>query len=411
MKITSKVGQQGWHSSVKCHSQSHNQPSGFGPRRQGAPRADNFISNILQFKFWTVPVLAGLALAACHAPSEPPPVKLAPASTSPPPQLRPPPATPLTLREGFPQRYTVAPNDTVWAISERYLADPWRWRELWARGARDPEALYPGDGLEVYYDGETPQLRRVDGELPVIKLSPQVRIEYTGRPVPLIAQETIKPFIDHSVVFSEADWKGSPYVIGSADGRNQMVMDTTIYARGADFDSNRYRVFRPIGVLRDLDTGEFLGYSMSYAAEARLEEDGDPARLLLTDSRLAVEEGDRLLPRAETEQESFDFAPRPAPPDSYGRVVQIPNQSIATGRYGSIIVSLGDLDGMTPGTVLQVFKNDEPVKDAIAGKVVIAPGERAGLVVLYRIYDYVSYGLVTESVRPISVGAQVREPL
>jgi len=330
-----------------------------------------------------------------------------------PPALPAPQIPPLRLRSDHPAQYTVQFGDTIWTIAERYLDNPWRWRELWPQAAENDEStsLYPGDIIEVVYIGEQPRLRLVEGERGAIKLSPEVRVEYIDKKIPPITREAVKSFVDNSVVLSEADWKGSPYVVASSDGRNFMQSGTVIFARGADFPHADYRVFRPEGELRNPGNNAFLGFSLTYVGDATLLEEGDPARFDLISTRQPVRAGDRLLPASENAEVTLGFDPIPAPPDSNGQILQLPDDSIAAPRYSTVIINLGDLDGMRPGSVLEVLNPGRAVEDPLTGDAVDMPGEIAGLIVLYRVFDRVSYGLVTHTERPIRVGDQVREPL
>lgn len=334
--------------------------------------------------------------------------KVSVASTSAPPLLPTPPLPPLQLKEGYPVRYTVQPGDTVWTVAELYLDNPWRWHELWRDS--ETEKLFPGEIIELDFVSDRPVLRLVEGERSTIKLSPEVRVEYINQEIPTITQDAVQAFVDNSVVSSEADWKGAPYIISSADGRNIMQTGAVVYARGAEFDQAQYGVYRPEGELRDPDSNTFLGFSLIYVGEASLDEEGDPARLVLESTRQPVRAGDRLLPSEGDDGGVFSFDPVAAPPDSFGQIIKLPNGEITAPRYATVIVNLGNLDGMRPGSVLEVIKDGGQGKDPLTGELVQLPGERAGFLVLYRVFDRVSYGLVTNAKRPIRVADRVREP-
>ena len=63
----------------------------------------------------------------------------------------------LTLNDDVPDQYVVVKGDTLWDISDMFLADPWKWQDIWYLNPQveDPHLIYPGDviGL-VMIDGE-----------------------------------------------------------------------------------------------------------------------------------------------------------------------------------------------------------------------------------------------------------------
>ena len=48
--------------------------------------------------------------------------------------------------------------------------------------------------------------------------------------------------------------------------------------------------------------------------------------------------------------------------------------------------------------------------DPVTGEPITLPGEEGGLVMVFRIYDKVSYALVMQAGRPLSVGDKLLEP-
>ena len=135
-------------------------------------------------------IIIGLWTGACsQAPTTPtteqppPPLESSPGRSQPPP-------TPVVLRSGHPEEHTVAPGDTLWSIAERFLQDPWRWQEIWRRNPQinNPDLIYPGDVIELYYENGQPRLQVSNrpGAQGIIKLSPQIRVESLSQPIPAL---------------------------------------------------------------------------------------------------------------------------------------------------------------------------------------------------------------------------------
>lgn len=61
-----------------------------------------------------------------------------------------PPATPPAPPPAQMYVHTVVRGDTLWAIAERYLDDPWRYRELAQLSRiRNPDLIYPGNKVRI----------------------------------------------------------------------------------------------------------------------------------------------------------------------------------------------------------------------------------------------------------------------
>jgi hypothetical protein len=73
-------------------------------------------------------------------------------------------------------------------------------------------------------------------------------------------------------------------------------------------------------------------------------------------------------------------------------------------------VNLGAQEGMEPGHVLAIYGKPRTVVDPISGNDVQLPGERVGLLMLYKIHDLVSYGLVMQAERAIRMNDRVTTP-
>lgn len=311
------------------------------------------------------------------------------------------------LRPDHPHSYTVQPDDSVYGISAMFLNEPWRWRGLWDR--QDAPRLFPGSVLQL--SASAPPRLEVAAVGGTIKLSPQVRIDSAVAAIPTIPREIVAPFLNNAVVMTEKQWRDAPYVIGNASDRLRPADGALIYARGDDLYADSYRIFRPGRQLVEPDSGESLGYIMIYVGEAAVESDpdADPVELRLVETERGVRPGDRLF---EIEQEVADasFTPIPAPADTSGRIIAALDEALAVSRFSNVAVNLGAFDGMEPGSVLAVYDQGGSVVDPLTGERLALPEVRTGVIVLYKVFDLVSYGLVTEAERAIRINDRVGTP-
>jgi LysM repeat protein len=345
-------------------------------------------------------------------PGEPPPASRSKALVAEPGAVAAP--TPVALRPDHPQTYTVVPGDTLWGIAQRFLQNPWQWRDIWRQNPqiRNPNRIYPGDVLKFSYDASgKPQLEVSErAEVPLLKLSPEVRVETLTQPIPPVPRDAVESFLTRALILSEAQWKGAPYIM--ADDDNQVVYTDRdrVYARGAQFDQPRYQVFRPGEELREPGSGRYLGTAGVYMGEALLDQDGDPATLTLARTVAPVRAGDRLF-EFEPETELYSFEPHPVPPDTEGFILaNLDSDVTQITQYSSVIINLGAQEGLEPGHVLAIYGKDRQIEDPVSGGTVKVPGERSGLLMVYKVHDLVSYGLVMQAERFIRLQDRVTTP-
>ncbi|NJN45412.1 MAG: LysM peptidoglycan-binding domain-containing protein [Candidatus Competibacteraceae bacterium] len=321
----------------------------------------------------------------------------------------------VRLRPDHPQVYTVQPGDSLLDVAEVFLETPWRWAQLWQPDPSLDNAnqIYPGDRIELYEENGQPVLRLIPAtEPPIIKLSPQVRAEDFNRPIPTIPRSAISSFVLRSIVVNKADWDAAPVIVGGIDDRVNLGQGDRVYVQSPDgFDYSLYRVFRGGRELRDPATGRFLGFDGVYMGDAVL--DGDetenPATFLLTRSRHEIQRGDRLF-QMEEEEDVFSFTPRPALPDTEGQIVVVLGDSVNARQYGSVIVNVGFDEGVEPGQMLEVYGPAREMRDTWANTKAELPGNHAGTVMIYKVYDDVSYALVTNMIAPIRAKDRVTSP-
>ena len=323
-------------------------------------------------------------------------------------------AEPVALRPDHPQTYTVVPGDTLWSIAGRFLKNPWQWRKIWRQNSqlRNPNRIYPGDVLHCSHNADgQPQLEVAEhDEIPLIKLSPTVRTEDLNQPIPPIPRDAVESFLTRAAILSDAQWKEAAYIVADDDDQVLYTDRDRVYARGALFDQPRYQVFRPNEELHEPGSERYLGTAGLYLGEVTLEREGNPATFTLTHTIAPVRAGDRLLPMT-SERELYSFDPHPVPPDTTGVIIaKLDTDVTQITQYSSVIVNLGLQEGIEPGHVLAIYSKGRTVTDPVSGDEVKLPGERAGLLMIYKTYDLVSYGLVMQAERAIRLQDRVTTP-
>ena len=321
----------------------------------------------------------------------------------------------VQLKEGHPDRYTVVKGDTLWDISGKFLSQPWKWPELWHANPQieNPHLIYPGDTLSlVYIDGQ-PRLVLNRGESRgTIKLSPKVRTTPMAQAIPTIPLEAINSFLlTNRIVDTAEEFTQKPYVVAGDQESVISGAGSQVFARGA-FDEGQsvYNIFRQGKSYTDPETNEFLGINADDIGSGELvAEEGDIATFNLSRTTQEVRPGDRLFISEERAVNST-FMPSEPATDVDGVILDVPRGVNRLGQYDVVTINKGKIDGLSEGNVLAVYKTGETVRDRVTGDSVKIPDQRAGLLMVFRSYEKLSYGLVLYATRDLALMDKVKNP-
>ena len=320
----------------------------------------------------------------------------------------------VVLNPEHPDRYVVVKGDTLWDISTMFLRDPWLWPEIWYVNPQveNPHLIYPGDILTLVYVDGKPQLQMTRG-YPTANLSPRVREESLDKAIPTIPLDAIQQFLTRAIVVGEGELETAPYVVQSAGEHVVTGVGDRVYARGIEDENHPvYDIFVPGGPYIDPDTEEVLGYKALFVGRGPVEQYGDPATVYLAETTREIRVGDRLRP-ADSATAVTNFQPH-APADNIeGRIISVIGGVTQIGQFNVVAINLGTREGMDPGTIFRVYQDGAVVKDTVSGKrndMVKLPDEDAGLIMVFRSFEKVSFGLVMKATRAIHINDYVRTP-
>ncbi|MGA8136071.1 MULTISPECIES: LysM peptidoglycan-binding domain-containing protein [Pseudomonas] len=321
----------------------------------------------------------------------------------------------VQLKDGYPQRYTVVRGDTLWDISGKFLSEPWKWPEIWHANPQvaNPDLIYPGDTLTLQFVDGQPRLVVDRGvSRGTVKLSPQVRRSPVAEAIPSIPLEKINAFLlSNRIVDSPNDFQKAPYILAGNNERVLSGMGDRIYARGVfDPAHSVYGLFRQGKVYTDAQTKEFLGINADDVGTGELvATEGDIGTLNLRRTTQEVRLGDRLFVSEERPVNST-FMPSAPQAQIRGTIIDVPRGVTQIGVMDVVTIDKGRRDGLVEGNVLAVMKTGETVHDQVTGQRVKVPDERSGLLMVFRTYEKLSYGLVLTATRSLTVMDKVRNP-
>jgi hypothetical protein len=359
----------------------------------------------------------------------------------------------LGIKADAPDQYVVQPGDTLWGIAGKFLSEPWQWPDIWRLNKdqiRNPHLIYPGNIV---------RLDRATGTLSIVRVEPQIRVEpLAAEAIPTIPLKVIEPFLARPLVIERGGLDKAPQIVAAEEGRFNIGAGARAYVEGlGNTKEALWQVYRPGNALVDPDTNQALGYEAIYLGAARVTRPGgknlsgklEPATVRILSAVQEISEGDRLV--VAPQPQVFSFAPRaPAQPvrarimsiydgrndarfDYYGsspvtrgvligRPTAAEQQQLYGGETGGLaIVSLnkGAKDGLEPGHVLALYRSTTIVRDRSVGPYFMGevrtppfplPEERYGLLMVFRVFENLSYALTLGVERPVAPGDVAQKP-
>jgi hypothetical protein len=312
------------------------------------------------------------------------------------------------------------------------------------------------------------------GETPTVRVSPRTRSEsLSDSAIPPISLQAIESFLAEPIIVDEGTFSRAPRIVSATDSRVLMSMGDRAYARAqygsgtsdveplsiADGKPRNYRVFRNATPLKDPTTGEVLAYEAQYVGKAHLvrgetrvvpvavpaqpaaptkdvytpqfentahniertqmpgkpasEAAADivPATIDIVAAKEEVRIGDRLLP--EPPRELPNYVPSAPAMTMTGQIVSVYGNAVTfAGQNQVVAINRGTQHGVERGHVLALQKDRIQIVDKTdtARTQIRLPGERNGLMMVFRTFDKVSYALVLQISDGVKVGDSFENP-
>ncbi len=343
----------------------------------------------------------------------------------------------VQIREDAPDRHVVVKGDTLWDISATFFKDPWKWPEIWAlnkKDIKDPHWIYPGN--VIYLDRrsgtlsvdvppssasesakETSTTRVTSSDSGVIKLEPKARVvSLHNEAIPVIPFNLISSYLSRPLVVESEDLQLAPSLIGTYEHRTLLTVNDIAYVSGMPSDKgSKWQVYRPNVTFVDPDTKEELGREVLYLGDASVEKFSDPSKvddpstLRITNAILEINKGDRFaqVPSGYTS----NYLPHVPSSKISAKVISIYGGVHQAGQHAVITLNVGHREGIEVGHVLGLFQKGEVLKSKGWFEPNVAlPDMRYGIVMVFRVFNKVSYALVMETKLPVQLLDSARTP-
>jgi len=248
------------------------------------------------------------------------------------------------------------------------------------------------------------ELLKENSRRPTLKLSPTVRATNYREYIQAIDPRAIQAYLNAPLVIDNNELNEAGYIIGGVDSRLLMGKYDQFYARGLkDQSVNEYQVFRVGRHFIDPISNESLGWEAQHVGDARMLQSGDPARLSLLKTYGDVAVEDKLRPLYKSPRLPFFHSKAPKNRDIRGLILSAQNTLSDLGPQSVVVLNLGERDQVSAGDVFRILSQSHLQYDPIVGEAYRLPEEKIGLLVVFRIFEKVSYALVTSATRAITL--------
>ena len=361
----------------------------------------------------------------------------------------------ISLKNKHPDRHVVVKGDTLWGISGKFLKDPWQWPKVWKLNRaqiKNPHLIYPGDVVFLDMSNGSPQLRLLRETVTLQPGAVEEPLERTA--ISTIPLNVIGPFLSQPLIIEKDQLTTSPRIIAGQDNRVVLSPGTRVYINKIEEgDGIDWYVYRPGDNLVDPDTKEILGVEATYLGDAKITKYGEPASADIVKAKEEIFTKDRLVPSGD--EVITNFVPHAPETQISGRIINIYGGVAEAGPESIVSISRGSADGIEVGHVLainrygRVLKDPEPQKEKetvskpklkelnfdvtrdaegkpivnfkkepekARGELILEPGmiklpdERVGLLMVFRVFERVSYALVMQATQPINELDSVNTP-
>ncbi len=324
----------------------------------------------------------------------------------------------VLLKSAHPDRHVVVKGDTLWGISGKFLNDPWQWPQVWQLNRnqiKNPHLIYPGDVVFLDISTGSPKLVLLKES---ISLQPGAIEEPLNKTaISTISLSAIAPFLNQPLIIEKDQLANSPRILAAQDERVILSTGTRVYINKVkEGDGLNWYVYRPAESFIDPDTKEVLGVEATYLGNLKITKYGEPASADIGAVKEEIFVSDRLVPSSTDIITNFV----PHAPDSSitGRIINIYGGLAEAGPQSIVSINRGSTDGIELGHVLAINRDGRVIKDpetaklsktentadksALKSGMVKLPDERVGLLMVFRVFNRVSYALVMQAKEPIN---------
>ncbi len=321
--------------------------------------------------------------------------------------------------------YVVKRGDTLSGITQRYLGDARRWRELWERNRfiADPNRIFPGDTLVIPGYQAPPPKAEVPPPPPPPRVvapppppPPPPRVVAPPPPPPPAGPPPVPVAPAQVIACSSlvADVRGplgfGSIILGTDQKLDLSQGDTVELALDPGAQAavgDRYTLRRTEGPVRHPATAQILGIHIRHLGVVEVTQvQGQAVRGRVLVSCGAIAPGDRV-DRYTPVVFPYDKEAVPTGHRAEGTIVGNPEQLQTLGLLHLVFLDVGANQGIAPGDVFAIYQEGGLVPVPPTGAPGLVAPTRLGEITVIRTTPRTATGVISQNEKEIRVGFRV----
>ncbi|MCL1126988.1 peptidoglycan-binding protein LysM [Shewanella surugensis] len=262
---------------------------------------------------------------------------------------------------------------------------------------------------------------------PLIEFKPKARVIPKQASVSALDLALIQPYLSQNLIVS-LDWfDAQPLIIGSDDISGLYRERDVIYINGILPEGALLGIYQK-GREFDLASPQYIEQEILLAASGLVIESNYISKVKVLSSFKEVQLGDRVLMRGSPLLMSAYFTPTMTRLNTIAFIMASATEATAMGAMDVVYVNQGKSQGLEVGHLLSIFGDGDPVTLTEEGvpvmlsegtafdnmmanfnwdPVFITPQVYHGELMIFKVFEEMSFGIIMENERPIRVGDSV----
>lgn len=322
------------------------------------------------------------------------------------------------------EQYVVKEGDTLWDISNKFLEKPWLWKTIWKENPNisDPNLIFPNDVLSVEHVGDKDLITlnrnssldeyTIDEHMNYVKKTPESESTDLGDAIPLIKYDKIKKYMSNNIVADIAEINKKGYIVKNPNGNliSGAGDDVFAYYEGVK-TGDVFVIYNQVNEYKD--GKDVLGNEVVKIGEGIITavSSDNMGIMKILSSSSGIRDNYKLMMK--TKEEKSNYFPSKPSKNIKGRIFSIGESINSVGLYDVVLINRGNDSNLEVGNLLNITSREEIINNPDPNRPdekVTIPNRVLGMIMVYKVYNHLSYGIIVRATAPIKKDYLITNP-